>query len=76
MWTFENEGKGVFMNNWDERLKRLTTEKYATIDQDWLPQHLKSKDCNWHYLGKGLRPANTGFGIQKNSGYNEAISRA
>lgn len=76
MQKFEKEGKGVFMNDWDERYHRLTTTKYATIDQDWLPQHLKTKDCNFHFLAKGLRPVNVGFGFQKNSAFMEPFSKA
>ena len=62
------------MNDWEERLSRLRNSKYATVDQDWLGQSLRSADCNFHYLGQGMRPVYNGFGIQKNSAYNEVFS--
>ena len=76
MNKFEDEGKGVFMNDWKEREPRLKNSKYAAIDQDWLSQSLRSSDCNFHYLGIGMRPVNVGFGFQRNSAYNVIFSDA
>ena len=76
MKKFEADGKRVFINDWKEREPRLKNSKYATIDQDWLGQSLRSSDCNFHYLGVGMRPVNVGFGFQKNSAYNVIFSEA
>ena len=47
MNKFEDEGKGVFMNDWKEREPRLKNSKYAAIDQDWLSQSLRSSDLGF-----------------------------